>query len=475
MYILIVSTQQPYYGGSATFAYHTITYLRDKGHIVDGIFLNTKGTANIDPDNIGNIYKVDKIRLFPDEYFLKLPEKPQTFFQPLLKLLGHIITEKKVIEWINEFYIESTEITQLSRKKKLPNDFLTFIKINNINWKTAFDWLYNRKLEYEKDKKMTNLLGLSFSEKYKDHKKFKRDYDVIHLIKGGDWSPDIIFAFNYEAPIICKNLFPKVPIYFVVVGNPELSLGINSLTSMEISAQKFIRSIDNYTISDLPCNNIVKEACKNSDKILISSNITWRLMNILHSDAKEKFISIDMYFPIYSLKYKTNIELEKEYDIICIASSWKRSVKNLAFCENIYMKFPNLKKIIIGGFAENSNNGNKQGCDHFTKIENTTVLPLIEHKIVIEYIKKSRILLIPSFYESYSLIVLEAVYNNCKILTSRNVGSSDLLPSSLVCNDVYDENEWIDNINILLQRDFNLKEVINERYESNNNILNLLF
>ena len=66
-----------------------------------------------------------------------------------------------------------------------------------------------------------------------------------------------------------------------------------------------------------------------------------------------------------------------------------------------------------------------------------------------QYLNISEILILPSYFESASLILLEAIEQNCKILTSNNVGMSYIIPTKYVCNDVYDLNDWVRKIYLL--------------------------
>ena len=56
--ILICSTQNPYNGGGATNAYKLISYLRNIGFQVCGIFFSNNYKISIDPDNIGGIFQI---------------------------------------------------------------------------------------------------------------------------------------------------------------------------------------------------------------------------------------------------------------------------------------------------------------------------------------------------------------------------------------------------------------------------------
>ncbi|MCM8780115.1 MAG: glycosyltransferase [Candidatus Omnitrophica bacterium] len=90
------------------------------------------------------------------------------------------------------------------------------------------------------------------------------------------------------------------------------------------------------------------------------------------------------------------------------------------------------KKIIIG--SDNS---------HFKNIKNATVLELQPHKKLIEYMKKSKLLLYPSINDANPNTVREAVYNKCLVLISNNIGYYEIFPEYSVCTS-YNKNEWLD-------------------------------
>ena len=56
--ILLSSTQYTGYGGAATNTYALIKYLKKEGYNVFGIFFENSD-VNIDPDNIGNIIRIE--------------------------------------------------------------------------------------------------------------------------------------------------------------------------------------------------------------------------------------------------------------------------------------------------------------------------------------------------------------------------------------------------------------------------------
>ena len=63
-----------------------------------------------------------------------------------------------------------------------------------------------------------------------------------------------------------------------------------------------------------------------------------------------------------------------------------------------------------------------------------------------EYYKKSKILLITSFFDSSPNVLNEALNNNCDVITSKNIGSYEYLDDSNIINNYNDKNEWISKI-----------------------------
>lgn len=478
MNIWVTSTQWPYYGGSATQAYNTIKYLRSNGNNVLGGYFNVKNSANVDPDDIGDIYKINRHSTYKDEWILKFPKTQQNTFEPLLNISNAlhkniIITQREAIIFLNDFTIKSDTIKNTKKKREsLPISFNKFMKDNNIWWETGFEWIYNRKKEYLKNGTPgRKYIGIYFNNKsdlYDKH--FLKTHTSMNdiKVKGPNWKPDRIIAYNYLAPIYSKEVYPKVPVYFVVVGIPELSLGEHSAVKKNISAIKFINDGFFNNKDLLYSYNIIEKACEVSDKIIIPPNISYNLFIKLHEKYKDKIIKLDTIYPIYKniLKNKiNNINIKvKKYDIICVASNWKRKVKNIDLCEKIFRKLPKLNKVIIGGYSDNSNNMTEEGCTHFNNIPNTTVLPLIKNKEVLKYLSNSKILVLPSFFESYSIILLEAHYNKCKVITSNNIGSSILLNKKYICEDVYNLNEWINKIEYALNDTNELDNHLDKKY-----------
>ena len=249
-------------------------------------------------------------------------------------------------------------------------------------------------------------------------------------------NPDIIFSFNYFAPIVSKYLFPSAHIIYAVTGSPYLTKYpdmINDYFKIKQST-----SIEPYTCQ---LENICNYIC---DSIAPNTNIMKNVFLKNYPESLYKCIDI----PIDLTKiiaYKSNsiTYSDRIYDVGIISSRFDRKIKNSTLAQKIYQhkNLDGLKKLAIGMYSN----------EYFKNINNTKCVSLCDHKDVISYLQQLKILIIPSFFESASIVLREALMNGCIILTNNNVGLSDRISELFVCNSVDDESEWIYKINTFLK------------------------
>jgi hypothetical protein len=277
-------------------------------------------------------------------------------------------------------------------------------------------------------------------------------YDKNIIIKYLKRDPTICLAKNYVAPILSKKIFNCYTVYLVS--------GINQFASVfkTYSANQILdinfKIIPSYLIKQ-------EEECINiSDIIVFNSKL---LKNIFHKIYPQSINK--SYDNIINTTINTNNEKKnnkKEYDILICCSSLNRIDKNNHFLINLLNNklFTNYKKCIIG-------NDNEK----FKQIPNATIFNLLEHDKCLEYISKSKILLIPSLFEANSNTIQEAIINNCLPLITKNVGNYENFPDYLIC-DNFDEIEWINKLLYLLKNydNININNISNE-----NNSINEIF
>lgn len=167
------------------------------------------------------------------------------------------------------------------------------------------------------------------------------------------------------------------------------------------------------------------------DKTYVGSKLT--------KDILKKYFNIDadvLYFNgITSCSGTVNeTSSRREYDVGFIVSDLTRKIKNAKFALEIMRQLPSHKKIVIGKNVE------KFKVDN----DSITFLDLVSNETVKKYLTKINILIVPSFYESCSNIIIEAKNAGCKIIAN-NVCNNSLSHIDYLMND-YDVINWSNTI-----------------------------
>ena len=156
------------------------------------------------------------------------------------------------------------------------------------------------------------------------------------------------------------------------------------------------------------------EPFKTSDIRVVNSNITYNYIKKYFTD-EINIINTSIIFKEIAIK---NLN---EFDIIFTTSSYKRITKNASLALQI-LSHPNLKKykkIIIGNDFPNS----------IHNIENLFHKNIVSNKEFISILKKTRILLIPSNYDSMPNVLYEAIVNGVIPYISKTI-ECNLIPEN---------------------------------------------
>ena len=273
----------------------------------------------------------------------------------------------------------------------------------------------------------------------------KIKYDLIRYLKK---YPTICLAKNYVAPYICKQLL-NIKIIYLVSGIRYF------LYDSSISANTLLK--DNFKINNLYYNDpsTKKEILSivSSDMIIVNSLLTLNIFKKIYPNYSNKIYKnyIDTSNMVLNKSDINNNDnnVNKDYDILICCSKMDRKQKNISLINTILNdnQCKKYKKIIIG---KNS----KKYCSNLT---NTDYFDLIEQKKCIEYMKRSKIILIPSLFDSNPNTSKEAIMSNCIPIITKNIGCYEKYPEDLICKN-FDKKEWVDKIIFLLD---NYKKYIN--------------
>jgi hypothetical protein len=279
-----------------------------------------------------------------------------------------------------------------------------------------------------------------------------------YLYKQFGSSPDIAFCKNCMAPKIIKKIFPNAAIIFLVsgiMGFSEIECGANEVKDYTLIQKK--QEKDSILVSEI---------------ILCNSQLTLNYYQKIYKDIIEKKNNLAPK-PFDSTKYNTmhfsDIECKvtnKSIDIIIVASNVNRKVKNISFIQELLAYSGKLRKYKITVIGNNS-------AGMFSGFEGVEILPLQKQEEVDAYLAKSKVILIPSLFDSNSNTFREAVMLGVIPIISVNVAHPRDYPGYFIVNN-YNHEEWekkiiytLNNFN-KLSKNYDLKKcfVNNDQIET---------
>lgn len=242
-------------------------------------------------------------------------------------------------------------------------------------------------------------------------------------------NPEIVIGINYISPIIGKNLYPQSKVYYYITGNRYIS-------KYNLSAQEYLnseeRNLDEIDDDELYCMNI-------SDYIIPNSDLTLNIFMKMYPEFEIKYTKIIEFESLFSSGSTTKQENNSMHDITVVSSRFNRNVKNIELINKIYSN-ERTKKYNKACIGENSKDNIQDATTHYG---------LKSHTETIEILRKSKILLITSKYESCSVTLLDGMNSDCIIISNINVAASKYIDDNFVI-DSDDPTIWIEKINNIL-------------------------
>ena len=361
--------------------------------------------------------------------------------------------EIKLIDKIHVL-VASTQYPSYGGAATNAYNIIRYLQSNNKDMKNKISGLFINDVTDDKiinPDNLENICGISYST--------CNDNNIYYyLYKQYESSPDISFCKNCMAPKIIKKIFPNTAIIFLVsgiMGFSEIHCGANDIKNYSLMQKK--QEKDSILISNI---------------ILCNSQLTLDYYRKIYKETIEKKNNLALE-PFDTTKYNTmhfsNVELktaDKTIDIIVVASNVNRKVKNINFVRELLVsssKLRNYKIMVIGNNAESM----------FSMIPNIEILPLQKQEEVDAYLGKSKVILIPSHFDSNSNTFREAIMLNVIPIISINVAHPKDYPSYFVING-YKWEEWetkiiyaLNNFN-KLSKNYDLKKcfVNNDQIET---------
>lgn len=241
-------------------------------------------------------------------------------------------------------------------------------------------------------------------------------------------TPALSFAKNYLAPVYCKKIF-DIPTIYSITGINHMSMRYKSLSAQQVLDPSFV--IREKIDEEIECVNI-------SDLMIANSFLSLQLFRKIyaqHPNLKKVYEkAVDLSTAVVDIQY--DAQTPKKYDIVICCSRLDRTVKNSAFMIELakHASLSHLKWCVIGAAAE-----------ALQSLSHVDCVGLITPEQCIDYMKQSKILIIPSRFDANPNAAHEALHVKCLPIISNNVGWYELYPTDLVCANL-EQQEWINKI-----------------------------
>lgn len=321
--------------------------------------------------------------------------------------------------------------------------------------------------EYVKNNLQHDSIAIFFAENPKSIYKNEKDIYVfstrITLFEIKTFRNKILRKYNEKNIIcLCKNvfapqkmrqIFPLSKIIYLVAGSPIYTFWANM---NNISFVKYIKTSINKEISENESKGIMKsyvlaivnesKTIQICDEILTNSDNTRDVILHHYKDHINKLYNKNI--NTSNLKYDYPIISQQDFDkkdidIIFAVSNHARVAKGSTIMNKIITNdnVDNLSKVIIGGAFEKVFNVNKiKNCLFFNQLSQSELF---------SYLKRSKILIIPSTGDASPNILYEGLHVGCNILLTKNCGNYELFPDISVLEDTDDIDLFIKHIYLL--------------------------
>jgi len=258
-------------------------------------------------------------------------------------------------------------------------------------------------------------------------------------------APKLIMGFDFLAPKLSINLFNYSTIAYMVTS----SYHCNMLSGEALSITEYMKEENIQNFDETIEIESEKSSIKGSDYIITNSQLAKNVLKTFHSELGS-FIAEE---PIDTTVLSINRDLltrntilnksfnQRKYDILYVVSDTLKQIKNPKFANELFRSshLRKVKKVVIGN-----------NVTYFSNTNNLKQLPVVSQTQLFKYMQESKIIIIPSYYDSSPPLMYEAILNGCIPIISRNAGNNEIFDKQIVCDDVYDRDDWLTHINHVL-------------------------
>ena len=288
--------------------------------------------------------------------------------------------------------------------------------------------IINNSLELSQDKIDPHNTGLVYHVKDWNEKNIKNE--IIKLLPG---NPDIIYVKKYNVGINLKKLFPDSKVFFL----------LSSVVWSEYNWEKTDKEA-------LYSKEIIPESLQQTtftDKIIVNSELSKSILLNFNKNADVTLaytsfiINNGKNYSFLKLSNKLDQNWDnRKYDIGFAASCCNRVTKNIRLFIDIIKneEFNDKQKLIIG-----------RNSEQYKNIKNCNCFDIMKHDNLMDMIKNTKLIIIPSHYESLSNFMIEAINYGCNILISDQIGGYEFIIDQCIARN---NSEYLEKTKLLLEK-----------------------
>lgn len=265
---------------------------------------------------------------------------------------------------------------------------------------------------------------------------------------------EIIAAFtkNIWASNYVLKIYPNIPVIYLVSGSAHITDYVSKNNSVCFEDIKKQPHLIKHLLSKK--NESEESLFSNSKYVCCNSENSFDIMKEMYPSFTNISRLFTTYITVLVMSYITKIKYgseDKVFDIIYAVSNYERNIKGPVLASKIFKHLESVckqseKKLNVCIIGNNN---------HILDLKST---PYVTYNLYdckpnaecITYMYNSRLILIPSLYEACPNTMHESILLGLHVVTSKNVGSYEILDNKNIVQEYHDVDEWVDKINNLL-------------------------
>jgi hypothetical protein len=261
---------------------------------------------------------------------------------------------------------------------------------------------------------------------------------------------DICLCKNYSTPVMCRYMFKKANVVYLVSGSRSLTdiiqkkkISVNHILSTKMHLEKIGQEIDALEVSDhVTCNSLLSH----------------KVMTYTYPEFEGKFTEPLLTSDVSGCYIKRKVDDSKilnqedrKIDILYAISNLERNIKGPDMCCEI-MNHPRLKgltKVVIG-----------RNTNLFPFNEDIITFDHMDNLKLLKFMNNAKVSILTSYYEACPNYGIESNILKCHTFISTNIGGNERWDPQYVVQKRENIDEWVDKISDKLsnttQCDFSL-------------------